>query len=48
MVAALGLEGARSLAAEQARRATDLAARMGAVEGDLLHDLPEVLLARKS
>ena len=48
MVAALGLEGAAALAAEQARRATALAERMGASEGELLHDLPEVLLARKS
>jgi farnesyl diphosphate synthase len=48
MVAALGLEGAKERAAEHAKRATELAERLGAVEGDLLYDLPQALLARKA
>ena len=48
MVAALGLEGAKERAAQHAKRATELAERLGAVEGDLLYDLPQALLARKA
>jgi farnesyl diphosphate synthase len=48
LVAALGLEGAREAAALHAKRARDLAAALGASEGELLHDLPEVLLGRRA
>ena len=48
LVAALGLDGARQLAALHAKHARDLALALGAAEGDLLHDLPETLLGRRA